>query len=101
MEKVVFRFNRGCQSYLYDCHVLADGFKPIRLFEDALFGDVICLLRFLINPMAMNFIEDVEFAEHLLQIAKRTDYTFTIPVWDTRDYLSYVAHSIKAWNDED
>lgn len=103
MEKVTFRFNRGCQSYLYNCHILIGGLKPIKLFEDAFFCDAIHLLSFLINPLAMDLldIEDVEFAEHLLQIAKRTDYTFILPVSNAKDYLSYVIQFIKSQNNED
>ena len=89
MDKVTFRFNTGCQDYLYDCYILPDGFKPIKLFEDTFFGDVICTLSFLVDPQRPDFIGDIELAEHLLQIAKNTNYSFSIPVWDVGNFLCY------------
>lgn len=98
MEKIVFRFNEGCQSYLYDCYILINGFKPIKFCEDAFFAEVVDLLLFMVNPMNPDSIDDVKLAEHLLQIAKRTDYTFTVSVDDVRTFIGFLKKNKQSQN---
>ena len=89
MEKIVFRFNEGCMPYLYDCYVLPEGHAPIKLCENAFFGDVLCCLAFLVNPQSPDVMGDTELAKHLLEISRNTNYSFVIKVWDVEDFLSY------------
>ena len=87
MKEIVFRFNTGCQDYLYDCYVLPEGHAPIKLFENELFGDVICYLAFLVNPQSPYFMGDTELAQHILEISKNTNYSFTFKVSDVEGFL--------------
>lgn len=89
MKQIVFRFNTGSQDYLYDCYILPEGHAPIKLFEDAFFGDVLISLAFLVNPQSPNFLGDTELAKHLLEISRNTNYSFVIKVWDVEDFLGY------------
>ena len=89
MKQIVFRFNTGCQDYLYDCYVLPEGHAPIKLFEDAFFGDVLCCLAFLVDPQNPDCLGDTELAKHLLEISKNTNYSFVLKVWDVDEFLKY------------
>lgn len=89
MKQIVFRFNTGCQDYLYDCYVLPEGHAPIKLFEDAFFGDAICCLAFLVDPQSPDYMGDTELAKHLLELSKDTNYSFVFKVCDVDDFLKY------------
>ena len=89
MEKVIFRFNTGSQDYLYDCYIIPNGCRPVKLFEDAFFGDVICSLAFLVNPQMPDCMGDRELAEHILKLADDTNYSFSIEVFDVANFLKY------------
>ena len=89
MKEIVFRFNEGCQPYLHDCYVLPEGHAPIKLFEDAFFGDVLCCLAFLVDPQSPDVMGDTELAKHLLEISRNTNYSFVIKVWNVEDFLNY------------
>ena len=95
MKQIVFRFNTGSQDYLYDCYVLPEGHAPIKLLEDAFFGDVLISLAFLVNPQCPNFLGDTELARHLLEISRNTNYSFAIKVWDIEDFLNYNSEYLK------
>lgn len=92
---IVFRFNTGCQSYLYDCYVIPEEHAPIKLFEDAFFGDVLHYLAFLVDPQSPDYLGDTELAKHLLEISRNTNYSFTIKVWDIDDFLNYHSAHLK------
>lgn len=89
MKQIVFRFNEGSEPYLYDCYILPEGFKPVKICENAFFGDVLISLAFLVNPQSPDVLGDVELAQHLLKIADNTSYSFTIEVFDVKDFLDY------------
>ena len=95
MKEITFRFNTGCQPYLYDCYVLIQGYPPIKLGESMLFMDVICDLAFLVNPLSPESMNDTEFAQHLLELSKKTEYSFTFKMFLIKEFLQYNANNLK------
>lgn len=84
MKRIIFRINTGCQPYLYDCYILPDAGRPIEIFHNNFFGELVCCLSALVDPREYCSLTEQEFAEHLLAIAKTSTYTFEVQ-WDEDD----------------
>lgn len=98
MKHINFIVTEGCQDYLYNVTMLAEGFEPITICEDCFFANVINSLTFLLDVRCTDFIEDKTYAQHMLNITKAKEYVFDIPVFSVADYLHYHRFDVKETN---
>lgn len=79
MKKVKITTCIGSQYYLYNCIVWCSG-KSLILKENIMFEELVDFLSaILLSPYQSDALSPIEFATHLLEIAKNEENTFEVP----------------------